>query len=134
MWPPFFIYEVNTMLNPLINEKRGFTLIELLVVIAIIAILVSIALPQYTKYKKKAAIAEAIDSMRTCINQLATEYSENSSITTKVCVIPNASNNCEISLSENTGTFYISTSNCSFNLNGYTITCTIDSKNRVKCE
>ena len=113
---------------------RGFTLIELLVVIVIIVILASIAIPQYTKYKKRSAIASATDAMRTCINELATYYTENSSVKSLNCSIPGANTSCPISLSENSGLFYISTSNCTFTIEGYSITCSIDSSNRVSCE
>ncbi len=113
---------------------RGFTIIELLVVIAIIAILAAIAIPQYTKYKKRSAVSAAIDAMRVCINELATEYTNNSSITSLDCPIPQANTVCPISLSENSGLFYITTSNCTFTIEGYTITCSIDSYNRVNCE
>jgi len=41
-------------------DKRGFTLLELLMVVIIIAILASIALPQYIKATEKARASEAL--------------------------------------------------------------------------
>jgi len=41
-------------------KTRGFTLIELLIVLVIIGILVTLAVPQYQKFKEKAIAAEAI--------------------------------------------------------------------------
>ncbi len=115
-------------------KKNGFTLIELLIVIAIISILVAIAIPQYTKYKKRSAIAAATEAIRICIKELATYYSDDNSVTSLDCEIPNTNTTCPLSLSETSGQFYITTSNCTFTIEGYTITCSIDSSNRVSCK
>jgi len=48
--------------------RRGFTILELLVVIAIIAILVSIAVPQYINYTERARLASyALPMARACM-------------------------------------------------------------------
>jgi prepilin-type N-terminal cleavage/methylation domain-containing protein len=44
---------------PLLNGGRGFTLIELLITMAILAIVVSIALPMYTRYVARARQEDA---------------------------------------------------------------------------
>lgn len=45
-----------------INVRKGFTLIELMIVIAIVAILVTVAVPSYQNYTKKAAMSELLQA------------------------------------------------------------------------
>lgn len=59
--------------------RRGFTILELLVVIAIIAILVSIALPQYLNYTERARLASyALPIARACMLDVSSHCSTNS--------------------------------------------------------
>ncbi len=52
--------------------RRGFTILELLVVIAIIAILVSIAVPQYLNHTERARLASyALPMARACMMDVA---------------------------------------------------------------
>jgi type IV pilus assembly protein PilA len=91
--------------------KKGFTLVELLVVIAIIAILVSIAVPQYLNYTERARLASyALPIARACMLDVASYCSADPTPTGTVTysIIGNpAFPNCVANRTTSGGTVYL---------------------------
>ncbi|MFI5953678.1 type II secretion system protein [Cryptosporangium sp. NPDC051539] len=58
-------------------NDRGFTLIELLVVVVIIGVLIAIAVPLYSNYKKGAANTSASSDVRGAISAVEQFYTAN---------------------------------------------------------
>ena len=69
----------GVMLSKTLKNSKGFTLIELMIVIAIIGILAAIAIPQFSKYRERAAKATAISDAKNLANELESYYADNQS-------------------------------------------------------
>jgi len=104
-------------------------------VIAIIAILAAIAIPQYTKYVKKAAVANAQAQLSACVSAAMAAYADNgtTSYTCKVDLGNGTTKDVTISVNSTTG--QLSMSSTTLNIKGHTVTCTLDSTtNTVHCQ
>ncbi|MFN3739515.1 MAG: type IV pilin protein [Thermodesulfovibrionales bacterium] len=70
------MYKVFEAVSKKKRSEKGFTLIELLVVVAIIAILASIAIPQFAAYRTKSYNSAAESDLRNFKTVMEAEYAD----------------------------------------------------------
>jgi len=116
------------------GAREGFTLVELLIVIAIIAILAAVAIPQYTKYVRKAAAANVQAALSSCLAEAMADFADTGDKTydCKVDKGDGTSETVTITLDDDGNLSSISKSD--FEVKGHSVSCTVHTDtNTITC-